>query len=128
MTSSRDTQEIFPPAGAEMLKIFQEYPLKGSIFDQMSPEERTMILQKGQQNKIQANIQNQIQQNNLSMNQLNIQNNKLKEDYENIIKDLKLIILTFKVLFMRESTEGFDASANENIKKPDIKIKNEGDI
>ena len=41
------------------------------------------------------------------------------------IKDLKLIILTIKVLFMRESTEGFDASANAKTKKPNIKINDE---
>lgn len=30
--------------------------------------------------------------------------------------DLKLLILTFKVLFMRESTEGFSDKANENVR------------
>ncbi len=44
-----------------------------------------------------------------------------------LIKDLKLIILTIKVLFMRESTEGFDSSANSKVKKPNIKINNEGE-
>ena len=29
--------------------------------------------------------------------------------------DLKLIVLTFKVLFMKESTEGFDKSVNDNV-------------
>ncbi|MBO7369212.1 MAG: sugar transferase, partial [Clostridia bacterium] len=43
-----------------------------------------------------------------------------------ILKDLKLLILTVKVLFMKESTEGFDKKANESVKKPDIKI-NTGD-
>ena len=43
------------------------------------------------------------------------------------IKDLKLIILTIKVLFMRESTEGFDSSANAKMKKPNIKINTEGE-
>lgn len=33
-----------------------------------------------------------------------------------LLKDLKLLILTFKILFMKESTEGFDESANKNIK------------
>ncbi len=33
-----------------------------------------------------------------------------------IIQDIKLIILTFKILFMKESTEGFDSSANANIR------------
>ncbi len=42
-----------------------------------------------------------------------------------LLKDLKLIILTFKVLFMKESTEGFDKSANSNMTKPNIKLKNE---
>ena len=32
-----------------------------------------------------------------------------------ILKDLKLLILTLKVIFMRESTEGFDESANKNV-------------
>jgi len=40
-----------------------------------------------------------------------------------LLKDLKLIILTFKVLFMKESTEGFDQSANKNVKKPNINVK-----
>ncbi len=31
-----------------------------------------------------------------------------------LLLDLKLLILTFKVLFMRESTEGFNEKANEN--------------
>ncbi len=31
-----------------------------------------------------------------------------------LLLDLRLMVLTFKVLFMRESTEGFDAKANEN--------------
>ncbi len=44
-----------------------------------------------------------------------------------LLKDLKLMILTFKVLFMKESTEGFDSSANSNIKKPNVKINDEGD-
>ena len=35
-----------------------------------------------------------------------------------IIQDIKLLILTIKILFMKESTEGFDASANANIKAP----------
>ncbi|MDD6478626.1 MAG: exopolysaccharide biosynthesis polyprenyl glycosylphosphotransferase [Oscillospiraceae bacterium] len=33
-----------------------------------------------------------------------------------VMQDIKLLILTFKVLFMRESTEGFEESANENVK------------
>lgn len=33
-----------------------------------------------------------------------------------LLLDLKLLILTFKVLFMRESTEGFDEKANENVR------------
>ncbi|MBO4467669.1 MAG: exopolysaccharide biosynthesis polyprenyl glycosylphosphotransferase [Clostridia bacterium] len=44
-----------------------------------------------------------------------------------LLKDLKLIILTFKVLFMKESTEGFDKSANETVEKPDIKRNTEDD-
>ena len=32
-----------------------------------------------------------------------------------ILQDIKLMILTFKVLFMKESTEGFDASANKSV-------------
>ena len=31
--------------------------------------------------------------------------------------DLKLIVLTFKVLFMKESTEGFDKSVNNNVRR-----------
>ncbi len=33
-----------------------------------------------------------------------------------LLTDIKLIILTIKVLFMKESTEGFDASANANVR------------
>ena len=33
-----------------------------------------------------------------------------------LLLDIKLLILTIKVLFMRESTEGFDAKANENVR------------
>lgn len=33
-----------------------------------------------------------------------------------IMQDIKLLILTIKVLFMKESTEGFEESANENVK------------
>lgn len=33
-----------------------------------------------------------------------------------LLLDLKLLVLTFKVLFMRESTEGFSEKANENIR------------
>ena len=43
------------------------------------------------------------------------------------LTDIKLLILTFKVLFMKESTEGFDSSANNSVKKPNIKIDGEGD-
>ena len=35
-----------------------------------------------------------------------------------IIQDIKLLILTIKILFMKESTEGFDASANANVRAP----------
>ena len=31
-----------------------------------------------------------------------------------MLQDIKLLILTFKILFLRESTEGFDDSANKN--------------
>lgn len=44
-----------------------------------------------------------------------------------LLKDLKLIILTIKILFMRESTEGFDASANAKIQKPNVQINDEGE-
>ena len=40
-----------------------------------------------------------------------------------IIQDIKLLILTIKVLFMKESTEGFDASANAHIRP--VNNKNE---
>lgn len=33
-----------------------------------------------------------------------------------LLLDIKLLILTFKVLFMRESTEGFNNKANENVR------------
>ena len=57
VTSSRDTQEIFPTAGMEMLKIFKEYPQEASIFDQMSNEEKMMILQTQQQQQAQNQVQ-----------------------------------------------------------------------
>lgn len=40
VTSSRDTQEIHPVAGAQMLKIFNEYPYESSILDDFSFYER----------------------------------------------------------------------------------------
>jgi len=33
-----------------------------------------------------------------------------------VMLDIKLLILTFKVLFMRESTEGFEDKDNENVR------------
>lgn len=33
-----------------------------------------------------------------------------------LLLDIKLLILTFKILFMRESTEGFDKDANKNVR------------
>ncbi len=39
------------------------------------------------------------------------------------IQDIKLLILTVKVLFMKESTEGFDASANANVRPKKTKNK-----
>ena len=44
-----------------------------------------------------------------------------------IIQDIKLLILTIKILFMKESTEGFDASANAHIKAPTIEKTGESD-
>lgn len=49
------------------------------------------------------------------------------ENYS-MLQDLKLLILTVKVMFMKESTEGFDQNANSNIKKPNKKLKSEEDI
>ena len=46
------------------------------------------------------------------------------ENYS-IFLDIKLLIMTVKILFMKESTEGFDASVNEGIKKPDVKENND---
>lgn len=40
------------------------------------------------------------------------------ENYS-LLLDIKLIIMTVKIMFMKESTEGFDASANAAIKKPE---------
>lgn len=45
-----------------------------------------------------------------------------------ILLDIKLIIMTVKILFMKESTEGFDASANEGIKKPNVIESDSGDF
>jgi hypothetical protein len=35
--------------------------------------------------------------------------------------------MTFKILFVKESTEGFDESANENVIKPTVSEKAEGE-
>ena len=43
------------------------------------------------------------------------------ENYS-LLQDLKLIVLTFKVLFMRESTVGFDDSANEAVKERNARL------
>lgn len=43
-----------------------------------------------------------------------------------LLLDLKLLVLTFKVLFMRESTEGFDESANQDV-RASKSLKIEGD-
>lgn len=49
------------------------------------------------------------------------------ENYS-LLHDLKLLVLTVKVMFMKESTEGFDQAANSNVKKPNKKLKSEEDI
>ena len=69
VTSSRDTQEIYPSAGMRMLKIFKEYPQESSIFDSMSMDEKLLMYQ-------QQNQQNQNSQNNQigNMNNLNFGN------------------------------------------------------
>ena len=43
-----------------------------------------------------------------------------------LLQDIKLMVLTFKILFMKESTEGFDASENIEIRpsKSLRKLKN----
>ncbi len=41
------------------------------------------------------------------------------ENYSFLL-DIKLIIMTFKILFVKESSEGFDEEANENVKKPNV--------
>ena len=38
-----------------------------------------------------------------------------------LLQDIKLLILTFKILFMKESTEGFDEKANKNNKNEEKK-------
>ena len=43
------------------------------------------------------------------------------ENYS-LLHDLKLLVLTVKVMFIRESTEGFDEKANQNVKKPNKKL------
>ena len=67
VTSSRDTQEIFPSAGIEMYKIFKEYPQDTSIFDQLSMEEKMAIMQSQQQGQMPTQMQ-QHQQMQLSQN------------------------------------------------------------
>ena len=44
------------------------------------------------------------------------------EDYS-LLLDLKLVILTFKILFMKESTEGFEKEAS-NVSKRDNDSEN----
>ena len=68
VTSSRDTQEIFPSAGIKMLKIFKDYPQESSIFDNMSLDEKLMIYQ-------QKNNNNNMRQINFKMNHFNNMNN-----------------------------------------------------
>ena len=41
--------------------------------------------------------------------------------------DLKLIVMTFKILFVKESTEGFDEDTNQNIKASAESESNEGE-
>ncbi len=94
VTSSRDTQEIFPSAGMRMLKIFKEYPQESSIFDSMNMEEKMMIYQQQQQNK----NNNQRQQinfgmginnmNNLNMNNMNFNNMNLNMNNLNNMNNL----------------------------------------
>ncbi len=43
-----------------------------------------------------------------------------------LLLDLKLLILTFKVLFMRESTEGFNESANKDVRSSNS-LRREGE-
>lgn len=40
-----------------------------------------------------------------------------------LLQDIKLMILTFKILFMKESTEGFDNSANKDVKASSSKTE-----
>ena len=42
-----------------------------------------------------------------------------------LLQDIKLMILTVKILFMKESTEGFDASANKDVKTSSSKTEKE---
>ena len=42
-----------------------------------------------------------------------------------IFLDIKLILMTIKILFMKESTEGFDAKANAHLKAPKRKEESE---
>ncbi len=42
-----------------------------------------------------------------------------------LLQDIKLMILTFKILFMRESTEGFDKKANAEVKASKSKKERE---
>ncbi len=42
-----------------------------------------------------------------------------------IFLDFKLILMTIKILFMKESTEGFDAKANAHLKAPERKEEKE---
>ena len=88
VTSSRDTQEIYPSAGMRMLKIFKEYPQESSIFDNMNMEEKMMIYQQ-QQNKNNnqrqqinfgmginnmSNLNNNLNMNNMNLNMNNMNN------------------------------------------------------
>ena len=73
VTSSRDTQEIFPAAGMKMLKIFKDYPQESSIFDTMSLDEKLMIYQQQQQQK-----------NNNNMRQINFGINNNLNNMNNI--------------------------------------------
>ena len=78
VTSSRDTQEIFPSAGIKMLKIFKDYPQESSIFDTMSLDEKLMIYQQ----KNNSNQNRQINQME-NLNNLNNFNNMNMGMYNN---------------------------------------------
>ena len=83
VTASRDTQEIYPAAGAEMLKIFSEAPYETSILDDFKFYEKKQDHSKGTIGREDKNESRNLEENNEQNNEENNEENKEenKEEY-----------------------------------------------